>query len=559
VILRIVRDKPVAGRAFFRQAVLSVDKLTIGRDADQLIQVQHARLAPAHAVIELERGLPRLRVLVPTPVPVNGVPQRRKLLARGDVIGLGAGRLEVQDIRANGVLVLRLDLLQRANPSPAGVKSALTLKDAGIRATPASLVLSGGVLLLMLLIPLLTAWRGPVQTALRESHYVPSDTLWQPGTLHESHQSIGTNCNACHLRPFERVEDSACLTCHQDTQHHVPADSPVRARFETERCTSCHVEHAHPSRLIERGPASCTQCHADLKRLDGNTRLQNAVDFGSDHPELALAMLKPPADAGTPWVTEMMYARGSGVEERSNLKFSHKVHLNPAGIKAPTGERKLSCADCHQTDASGRTMLRVRMETHCAGCHTLQFDEHDPSTVVPHGALGPVFAAIEAHFSRMFLKNSGGIDASVRRRPGGEGAVLSRDEQRRALDWTTQQTTLVARELLDKRVCVQCHFIDKKADSISPAQWQIRPVKLAEQWMPRAQFSHAAHRASSCATCHIGAEQSDASTDVLMPAIRQCRDCHGGANDTIRLASDCVMCHQLHIPGRGPMLTGVTP
>jgi hypothetical protein len=154
----------------------------------------------------------------------------------------------------------------------------------------------------------------------------------------------------------------------------------------------------------------------------------------------------------------------------------------------------------------------------------------------------------------MFLKDSGGLDASARRRPGGEGTVISHDEQRRALAWTNQQTALVTKELLEKRVCVQCHFIDKRPEATGLDQWRIRPVKLAEQWMPRAEFSHAAHKASTCISCHQGAESSEASTDVLMPGIRECRGCHGGAKDSNHLASDCVMCHRLHIPGRGNMV-----
>jgi len=40
-------------------------------------------------------------------------------------------------------------------------------------------------------------------------------------------------------------------------------------------------------------------------------------------------------------------------------------------------------------------------------------------------------------------------------------------------------------------------------------------------------------------------------TDVLMPAIRECRTCHAGANSKDKLPSGCLMCHQFHLPGRG--------
>jgi hypothetical protein len=37
----------------------------------------------------------------------------------------------------------------------------------------------------------------------------------------------------------------------------------------------------------------------------------------------------------------------------------------------------------------------------------------------------------------------------------------------------------------------------------------------------------------------------------MMPDIAECRQCHGGVQDDSKLASECVMCHQFHVPGRG--------
>jgi c(7)-type cytochrome triheme protein len=89
-------------------------------------------------------------------------------------------------------------------------------------------------------------------------------------------------------------------------------------------------------------------------------------------------------------------------------------------------------------------------------------------------------------------------------------------------------------------------------------QWRVEPVQITSSWMPRAQFNHAAHRSSTCMTCHRGADESRTSSDVLMPDIKQCRDCHRGSRDRLRLASDCTMCHRLHLPGRGDLTAGGT-
>ena len=154
----------------------------------------------------------------------------------------------------------------------------------------------------------------------------------------------------------------------------------------------------------------------------------------------------------------------------------------------------------------------------------------------------------------MFLQSpDAGTPASPRRRPGGEQVALTRDEQRRALEWTTRQSLQAARELLEKRVCFECHTVTHLAGLKGFDQWRVEPVKLASSWMPQAQFNHAAHRSSNCVACHRGAEHSRSSADVLMPEIKECRTCHGGGRDKTRLASDCTLCHQLHLPGRGDL------
>src|SRR6266436_6382685 len=85
---------------------------------------------------------------------------------------------------------------------------------------------------------------------------------------------------------------------HPATQHHVPIESPARARFASMRCADCHVEHAKPSRLVDAGSRSCVACHGNLRKLDPNTPLQNVTDFGSDHPDFTLALLEPESADG---------------------------------------------------------------------------------------------------------------------------------------------------------------------------------------------------------------------------------------------------------------------
>jgi len=47
---------------------------------------------------------------------------------------------------------------------------------------------------------------------------------------------------------------------------------------------------------------------------------------------------------------------------------------------------------------------------------------------------------------------------------------------------------------------------------------------------------------AECARCHKGIEASAQSSDLFVPGIASCRECHGpGA-----VRSDCVTCHRYH-------------
>jgi hypothetical protein len=66
--------------------------------------------------------------------------------------------------------------------------------------------------------------------------------------------------------------------------------------------------------------------------------------------------------------------------------------------------------------------------------------------------------------------------------------------------------------------------------------------------MPKASFDHAAHKQAPCGDCHLAAK-SNKSSDVLMPTIKECRDCHAGTEPVVgKVKSDCAMCHGYHMP-----------
>jgi hypothetical protein len=557
ILRRRIRPNPASNQAEYRQVVLKARRLTIGRAADRHVQLDHAEVSSRHAIVYSVLGRLRVRAIGAGTVIVNGERCRNAWLRTGDVMTLGVARLTVEQQRAGGVIVLRLNDPHALSTKKIEAANDLSLKEAGLNPRRWSWLLVMGLLCIGFLSPFAGAIISPFRAALRAAPLVPSDALWLPGPLHDRHRAVGDDCNVCHTKPFERVANAACVKCHRSVQHHVAARSPDAVLFAGSRCTDCHLEHDAQKSLVDRSPVGCVACHAELKSLKPDTRLLNVNDFSRTHPDFELSVLSPVrSNDELVWrPVAIPAAARDAARQESNLIFSHQVHLDSKGIDSPKGRQKLACNNCHQPDAGGRFMQPIRMETHCSGCHTLQFDEADPGATVPHGDVPRMFKALEEHFSRAFLDPAiGGTVPSkgAPRLPGNEQKILTHDEQRRALAWADSQSMAVARELLEKRVCVECHKITRNPlRAEGPERWRVEPVRLTERWFPRARFSHAAHGTSACSTCHHDVESDDDSATIEMPSISVCRDCHGD-DDRRKASSTCIMCHDFHNAGRGP-------
>jgi predicted CXXCH cytochrome family protein len=549
-------DSPGGGHARSHGILLRTRRLTIGSAPRRHLHIPDAGVDPLHAMLRIRRsGKLSLAVLSRKGVLVNGrLRSRAAVLKAGDRLEIGATTITVEAPRANDVAVLRI-----GEPNGAISRSAAARALAEPEMAPPSMSLwSWGLTLAVaaafLLVPLVGVVMPWMQKPLRASSVLPSDALWSPGPLHTAHQFIGDNCTACHRTPFARVRDAQCTACHTDVQHHVDVHNSDVGLFRGERCASCHFEHKQPSALVQHDPRLCTDCHAHLDRLKQRPSIQNVSDFGTDHPDFRPSVLRNVSE-GTWQTTRLNRGDPAHFVEHSHLLFSHAQHLNPKGIKSPQGDRVLTCQSCHHPNSSGRDMLPMRMESDCSGCHSLQFDEHDPNTVVPHGNLQAVFRTLQEHFSRQYLERDAQTrsSTSAARRPGAANEVMSSEQQLRARSWVDAQSLAIARELLEKRVCVDCHEVSHVPGADGFEQWRIEPVRLTQSWMPRARFNHAAHATQQCSSCHTAAPRSQHSSDILMPRIAECRTCHGGAHAAKRVESSCLMCHEFHLPDHGRM------
>lgn len=555
LIRRWVRENKDTRRREYREIVVRSRQLSVGRASDQQLQISDPKVQLKHAIIEMRgRGRLFMRALTPSGFYVNRKPRKAAVLRQGDVIRIGSAAITVDQLRPGRPIVLGFGHV--ADPDPGEMKSLhmTSIGETGLSKSFWSWTLSLSIIAVFFLIPLSGLIYSSLRDPLRSTPVVPSDNVWISGPLHASHQAIGKDCNVCHAAPFRMVRNQECVTCHRSTQHHVDVASQDVALFAEDRCASCHHEHNEPSTLVQPDQRLCTDCHLKLDKLQKAPEVLNVGDFGRDHPDFRLSMLEARGQgAATLWERVKVPPNPEKpAMERSNLSFSHRQHLDPKGIKTPDGSQVMVCEDCHRPNQSGRLMTPITMEVQCSRCHSLQFDETDPATKVPHGDLPLLYKSLQEHFSRRFFEQTQPTTvASVSRRRPGESGIVRPEEQRRARDWIEQMTFKTARDLLENRVCVDCHQIERDPGGEPTAQWIIDPVRLTDQWMPMASFDHKSHITQPCVSCHKNAERSDRSTDILMPGITDCRECHAGVQEEQKLASDCLMCHKFHLPNRG--------
>ena len=181
----------------------------------------------------------------------------------------------------------------------------------------------------------------------------------------------------------------------------------------------------------------------------------------------------------------------------------------------------------------------------------MSFDPDDTTRTVPHGDPETVVQSlIEYYSARLLGEDPDAVEQRVRR----PGQRLSRADRDRAAAEARVEALAIAEDLFERRACTNCHTVTR-VDGDVP--WHVEPVELTTHFFSNAFFTHAAHQTeiSACGDCHE-ARTSASATDVLVPGIENCRDCHGSGfarrNAPGQTPSTCVMCHSFHFESKGP-------
>lgn len=521
------------------------DSMRIGRSTENELYLADFRVALHHAVLHSRPGGFYLEANTDARLSVNGAPVTAARVVRGDSIWLGPYDIKLIDAPAGYDIALTVELVRPLSDDLAKLKARTvkSLAATGISKRLWAWLFFAAVLTVFLILPLLATQNAPLRQTLA-SLSVANERSWLSGEFSTAHRFFGVKCKTCHQTPFVRVRDAACLNCHKAVRAHADPQKFHFTEFSATRCASCHVEHQGQAQVLRADQKFCANCHADLTRRVAGTHLLDVSDFGRGHPQFRPTLLSRVDDKTIPQRVSL----NDHPQEHSGLIFSHAKHLDPRGVKSPQGRTVLSCNRCHTLEPGAARPQPLRMTEVCNGCHQLNFDPDNPHRQVPHADVPQVLASLTEYYSALALQggyNKHAAPPAVRRLPG---KPLTEGQRQEALRWAQQMSARAASELIEKRSCKGCHEVTRIPTAPG---WRITPVRLNTHWLPLAEFDHARHSTTACGDCHA-ARESTHSSDVLLPGIGKCRECHASGDQGARLPSTCLTCHGFHV-GVKPM------
>jgi hypothetical protein len=574
------------GREIIRPATYDQGSISVGRDAGCEIHLADLAVELHHATISLIDGK---RVAVESTsglgFQVDGRDSKLAQIdpAKGAELRFGGHMLTVASDGGNIVIsVQRVEALSEASEAKDEI-GLFTLSNVLPGRRPMAWTFIAAVLALFLAWPIYTY---ATETSVKDrAPGIHGDSSWMSGPLSDAHKSLENNCQACHTAKFVAVTDNSCLTCHKDDAHDhadpaklaMAKETPgfggkVKGLFKAAfnkpdgRCVDCHTEHEGAGPMQPTAQAFCSDCHATLQSRVSETKLLNAADFGTEHPQFQ--PLITAGFQGDKRLTKRVSFDAKPTED-NGLKFTHAQHLSGTNSVARMtqtmkGEQgwgdRLACKDCHTASADGTRFAPVSMEQSCQMCHSLSFDQIGGTMrTLRHGEPGMVVADLRAYYRSTGPTRPISLGGLARRRPGDYAmAETAQDFVIGARAWPGQADEAIRAVFSKDGACYECHVVTPVASKGAP--YSIQKVFQPERYMEKGWFDHSAHKSETCVSCHR-ADVSNAATDLLLPDLASCRTCHvGGTGDRLKavktpVVSTCAMCHDYHIDGNAPWQT----
>ena len=587
-----------SGEEIVRGSTYGMREMTVGRDSACAIHLPDLAVNPVHA--RIARGADGILTITATtdqPFEVNGRGTKAAEIdpAVGGEIAFGGHRIAVSqdDDGQTPVLTVRRVEAVSESAEERDIGAAYSLK--GL--LPGKRLSAWGFSLLVLLVFLafpLYSYATYKPLAMKEDARRPdgfhADQTWTAGPLSLSHKALNGDCQACHTQAFVAVTDKACLTCHTKDAHDHIADKArlLQSRGEpggmaavqravagafnrpAGRCVDCHTEHEGAGAMPATQQQFCADCHDGMKGRLPDTKIADAADFGTAHPQFRPTVLSG-MDGDKPLFRRVAW--DAGLQEENGLKFTHGQHLSKTiGIaqmvrRMPgkfAGGDGLQCVDCHATDSSGARFKPVDMEESCQSCHALSFDQiGGTNRTLRHGDPAQVVADLRAFYRSTAPARPANLSGMARRVPGDAAMRSTAADYARAVRFYPGGADQAIDQVFSKGgMCYDCHVVTR-GGTTQTAGFAIAPVVQNDRYFRKGWFDHKAHVQSDCADCHTRAATSNKATDLLVPGMDGkggCRTCHVGgegakmASISVKdpVESSCAMCHSYHMDAGAP-------
>jgi hypothetical protein len=184
----------------------------------------------------------------------------------------------------------------------------------------------------------------------------------------------------------------------------------------------------------------------------------------------------------------------------------------------------------------------------------LGFDERLPDSEVPHAAPDDVYAALFTEYTKLLLMKT---SAPITKAPKEREREMPKGTRGESADSVVSVDTTLVRtsardaelQLFTKTACVGCHEVTEKPTAEwteEGARYRVTPVTIPTTWFPAARFSHGAHEPFTCESCHADVRKSERTSDLLLPPIANCKECHSQVEHPGFVRSDCALCHSYH-------------
>ncbi|AKM08769.1 cytochrome c3 family protein [Croceicoccus naphthovorans] len=591
------------GEEIVRSTNVEGDTLTIGRNAACDIHLPDLAVDPRHAQAVMRNGELFVESIGQQPFEVNGrsVTRRAIDLSRGAELTFGGHRINIE--RGDGGPTFTVRRVE-------AISDVAEEKDLGTVYTLKGLLpgkrMSAWIFAALVIVACL-AWPIGAYLTHRDDEKrgggYHGDEIWSSGDLTLAHKGLKDDCQACHVDAFVAVRDQACLTCHQDDAHsHITGlaanDATQRlvaargepglfGQFERAvadgfnrpegRCVECHIEHTGAGAMQDTPQKFCTDCHDGMKARLPDTKLPDASDFGTGHPEFRPALIVKPGNRTSEKPVLRRMALTADAHENNGLKFTHAEHMAKTGGVAQMVRRRpaeydgrdaMECADCHRLDATKTRFAPVEMENDCQSCHALGLEMIDGTTrTLRHGEPELVAADLRAYFRSGNPPRPASLSGVARRAPGdGPAQATARDFARAVQFYPSRADGAVTRVFSKGGACFDCHTVTRDGPAITNG-FNIVPASQNPRYFRKGWFTHDAHAKYECADCHVNALKSNDASRVLVPGIGGdggCRSCHvGGTGNALipvehPVESDCAMCHSYHADD-GPPFKATKP